>query len=221
MTSSTSSPKATSLGSRTAWLLPLRKVRVRTTVIRAPHDLDILVYTTLPRDSRCCPGSRHMRRRCLWRRRVWRSRRPDGDWTRRHHNPDPEGRGSVDRIACIIGSARARACWRKPGCTCCWPSNPSLFRRSRRHLRSVRSPPGRHASAGRGGRNTRTSTALKSFANGRGFDLDACRLALIAFPLAAVRQDLPDRIVPASVDDVVARAADAAPAYFRFCFRAM
>lgn len=57
--------------------------------------------------------------------------------------------------------------------------------------------------------NARTSSALKSFARGRGFDLDACRLALIAFPLAAVRQYLPSHIVPASVDDVVARAADA------------
>lgn len=57
--------------------------------------------------------------------------------------------------------------------------------------------------------NTGTSTALKSFARGRGFNLDACRLALIAFPLAAVRQYLPSRVVPASVDDVVARAADA------------
>ncbi|MBK8629489.1 MAG: helix-turn-helix transcriptional regulator [Sphingomonadales bacterium] len=57
--------------------------------------------------------------------------------------------------------------------------------------------------------NQATGIALKEFAQRRGFDLDACRLALIAFPLAAVQQYLPDREVPLDGDQHVAHAAHA------------
>lgn len=57
--------------------------------------------------------------------------------------------------------------------------------------------------------NRATKLTLVEFAQQRGFDLDACRLALIAFPLAAVRQYLPEKEVPASVDTHIGRAAEA------------
>lgn len=57
--------------------------------------------------------------------------------------------------------------------------------------------------------NRAIGIALKEFAQRRWFDLDACRMALITFPLAAVRQYLPDREVPPIVDQHVAFAAAA------------
>lgn len=57
--------------------------------------------------------------------------------------------------------------------------------------------------------NRATALALVDFARQKGFELDACRLALIAFPLAAVQQYLPDKEVPASIETYVARAAEA------------
>jgi AcrR family transcriptional regulator len=57
--------------------------------------------------------------------------------------------------------------------------------------------------------NRATGIALMEFVQRRGFDLDASRMALIAFPLAAVQQYLPDREVPPIVDQQVALAAGA------------
>lgn len=57
--------------------------------------------------------------------------------------------------------------------------------------------------------NDATFVALRMFARRRKMNLDACRLAFVAFPLAAVRLYLPDRDVPRQVDRYVARAAEA------------
>lgn len=54
--------------------------------------------------------------------------------------------------------------------------------------------------------NRRASAALRRFAADNGLDLDAARLALVGFPLGAVRLYLPGRPVPSSIDAAVAAA---------------
>lgn len=54
--------------------------------------------------------------------------------------------------------------------------------------------------------NDDTGAAMKRFARRNGLSLQACRLALVAFPLGAVRLYLPGRPVPKSVDDYVLAA---------------
>ncbi|MEM8695821.1 MAG: TetR/AcrR family transcriptional regulator [Pseudomonadota bacterium] len=54
--------------------------------------------------------------------------------------------------------------------------------------------------------NDAAAAALREFADDRGYTLEACRLGLVAFPLAAVRLYLPDNPVPESIDAYVAEA---------------
>lgn len=54
--------------------------------------------------------------------------------------------------------------------------------------------------------NDEAMMALRRFAATRGYSVDACRLGLVAFPLAAVRLYLPDKPVPASIDAYIANA---------------
>jgi len=53
------------------------------------------------------------------------------------------------------------------------------------------------------GINDAAAAALARFSRRTGVPLDACRLAIVALPLGAVRLYLPDRAVPRSVDDYV------------------
>jgi AcrR family transcriptional regulator len=57
--------------------------------------------------------------------------------------------------------------------------------------------------------NAKTFAAFNSYVKRRGFNLDACRMALITFPLSAVKQYLPENGVPKEVDHIVAVAAEA------------
>ncbi|WP_048648999.1 TetR/AcrR family transcriptional regulator [Nitratireductor soli] len=57
--------------------------------------------------------------------------------------------------------------------------------------------------------NAKTFAAFDAYIRRQGFDPDACRMALIAFPLAAVQQYLPEHEVPLSVDHLVSIAAEA------------
>lgn len=54
--------------------------------------------------------------------------------------------------------------------------------------------------------NKYTFACLDQFAKNNNYAADACQLGLIAYPLAAVRQYLPDREVPKRVDDYVVAA---------------
>jgi len=60
--------------------------------------------------------------------------------------------------------------------------------------------------------NDRAREAIGRFADRAGIERDAVRLALIGFPLGAVRLYLPERPVPESVDAHVADAYRAAVA---------
>ncbi len=56
------------------------------------------------------------------------------------------------------------------------------------------------------GANHRAAAAICSYADNNAYPLEACRLGLVAFPLAAVRLYLPDQPVPESIDQYVGRA---------------
>ncbi|MCP5368764.1 MAG: TetR/AcrR family transcriptional regulator [Hyphomicrobiales bacterium] len=54
--------------------------------------------------------------------------------------------------------------------------------------------------------NGETLAAIRTFAKSEGADLETCQMALVGFPLGAVRMYLPSRQVPIKVDDMVRRA---------------
>jgi AcrR family transcriptional regulator len=51
--------------------------------------------------------------------------------------------------------------------------------------------------------NTNSSAALAEFTAARRLDLELCRMAVVGFPLGAVRLYLPGRTIPKRVDDFV------------------
>jgi AcrR family transcriptional regulator len=58
--------------------------------------------------------------------------------------------------------------------------------------------------------NKAAAEAVQRFAKSSGYSLEACRMALVAFPMGAVRVYLPSRPVPASADAYVSAAYRAA-----------
>ena len=58
--------------------------------------------------------------------------------------------------------------------------------------------------------NDEASIAIRRFAKAAGRPLLACRLALVAYPLGAVRLYLPRSAVPSTLDDEIAKAVHAA-----------
>lgn len=57
--------------------------------------------------------------------------------------------------------------------------------------------------------NAKTFAAFNGYIKRQRFNPDACRMALITFPLSAVKQYLPEKDVPMEVDHIVAISAEA------------